>query len=395
MPLFRYKALTSQGKKLSGSIEATSEGEAKDRLRERGLMIANIAEEHRKTFGESFRGEPLVTFTIMLAQLVSASVPLYESLVSLEEQYRGERYHGVIVSLCDKIKGGGSLSEAMAEHPDSFDSMYCAMVAAGEAAGALGPVLEQLGNYLSRQHQMKVQMMTAMIYPGILVCFSLLVVSLLLTFVVPSIEAIFEGRDLNAFTRAVLGISHFARGYWWLYLPVIGGGAVFGYVKASSSVGQQWLQKMSLKMPLLRTVIVQAALARFCRTMATMQHGGVTIIEAMRVSRSVMKNVVLEEEMTQAEERIVQGSSLSREMGRSKWIPSMVSRMIAVGEDSGTTVRMFYKIADVYEDALAKTLDRLMALAQPAILLFMGVTIGIILLAILLPLTDVTAFATE
>jgi general secretion pathway protein F len=216
---------------------------------------------------------------------------------------------------------------------------------------------------------------------------------MLLGFVVPSIESIFEGRELNAFTATVISVSHFFRDYWWFYIPAFFGIIFYLVYKIRSPAGKLWIQRNFIKLPLIKTLMVQAAIARFCRTMGTMQQGGMTIMDSLKIARDVMQNVVLEKEIELAEGKIIEGSSLSAEMGRSKWFPPMVSRMLAVGEDSGSTVIMLNKIADMYEEELEKTLDRVMALAQPVILIGMGTVIGFILMAILLPLTDVSSLS--
>jgi general secretion pathway protein F/type IV pilus assembly protein PilC len=153
------------------------------------------------------------------------------------------------------------------------------------------------------------------------------------------------------------------------------------------------MERNFLKLPLFRTLLVQTAVARFSRTMGTLLTGGLPLIEALRISREVMRNVVLEDEVKKAEGRIIEGSSLGKELSHTKWFPPMVAQMLAVGEESGSTVVMFNKIADMYEQDLEKTLNRLMALAQPVILIFMGTIIGTVLLAILLPLTDVSSLS--
>lgn len=393
MPVYHYQALDSTGKKSSGYIEALNEKDAKGILREQGSMVTKIGVKSQLSSKQNLRGPSLLAFTSQLALLTSSGVPLYESLVTIEEQARGEAYHRVILTLSEQIKGGSSLSQAMATFPDSFDKLYRAMIAAGESVGALDIVLEKLGQLLTRQGKLKRQISTAMIYPSILGCFSLLIICLLLGFVVPSIEGIFEGRELNAFTNLVISVSHVFRDYWWLYIPAAAGFVVFAAIKIRSPEGRLWIERNFLKIPIIRTLMIQTAVARFCRTMATLQQGGLTMIDAMRLSREVMRNVVIEEEMKRAENKIIEGSSLSAEMMRSKWIPHIVPRMLAVGEESGSTLVMLNKIADMYEDEIEKNLDRVMALAQPVILIFMGTIIGFVLLAILLPLTDVSSFA--
>jgi general secretion pathway protein F/type IV pilus assembly protein PilC len=393
MPIYAYQALSPQGKSLKGHVEAHSEKEAKDLLREQGSMVTKLKIKDKTTSKQQLKGENLVTFTVQLSQLVSAGVPLYESLIAIEEQYRQEPYHHIILRLCEQIKGGNTLSSAMAEYPMSFDRLYRAMILAGESSGAQDVILEKLSHLLRKQIKLKKQIVTAMIYPGILGTFSFLIIMLLLGFVVPSIEGIFADRKLNGFTEFVMNVSHIFRDYWWLYIPVIAAGLVFLFIKIRSPEGRLFFEKKLIKLPLLKTLIIQTALARFCRTMGTLQQGGLTMIDSLQIARAVMKNVVLEEEVRKAEVKIIEGSSLSAEFTKSPLIPLLVSRMLSVGEESGTTLIMMNKIADMYEEEIEKTLDRLMALAQPAILIVMGTIIGFVLLAIMLPLTDVSSFS--
>ena len=395
MPLYHYSAIDKTGKKRSGYIEASVLSEAKEILRNQGFMVSSLSLKTKSTSSDGLKGENLMTFTIQLSQLVSAGIPLYESLVAIEEQYRGESFHRILLSLCEQIKAGTPLSTAMSQYPDSFDTLYTSMVRAGESVGVLNIVLEKLSVLLDRQAKLKKQIVTALIYPGILAVFSLLIIGMLLGFVVPSIEGIFEDRKLNGFTEFVLSVSRIARNYWWLYLPLLAGLIGFLVYWMRSKEGKIKFQRFAMRLPLVGKVMVQAAVARFCRTMGTLQLGGLPMIESLDISRSVMNNVVLEEEVKRAEMKIIEGSSLGKELSRSKLIPPMVSRMLLVGEEAGGLVPMLNKIAEMYEQELEKNLERLMALAQPLILIFMGVVIGVILMAILLPLTDISSLTGE
>lgn len=393
MPLYQYQYVDSSGKRRSGAVEAQGDREAKQKLREQGILVTRLQAKSKVNKKQNLRGDNLLAFTVQLSQLLNAGVPLYESLTAIEEQARGDSYHRVILSLCEQIRSGSSLSTAMGTYPESFDKLYCGMVAAGEAVGVLGPVLEKLTQFLSRSMKLKKQITTAMIYPGILGGFSLLIIGVLLGFVVPSLEGIFADRKLNAFTNAVLGFSHLFRAYWWLYFPVVIGSLTWGIWKLRSAKGRLWLEKILLKVPLLKTLVIQTAVARFCRTMGTLLQGGLNMIDALRISRNIMRNVVLEKEIQVAEGKIIEGHSLSQELKRSAYFPNLVARMLAVGEESGTSVVMLNRIADMYEGEIEKTLDRVMAMAQPVILIVMGMVIGTVLLAILLPLTDVSSFS--
>ena len=393
MPLYQYQAMDSKGKRKNGLIEAQSERDAKEKLREMGVIIIKLSLKTGKKSQQNLKGDKLLGFTLQLSQLVGAGVPLYESLVAVEEQCRNESYHRIVLSLCEQVKAGTPLSQAMASYPDSFSTLYSSMISAGEAVGALNIVLDKLTTLLSKQIKLQNDIITAMVYPGILACFSFLIIIILLTFVVPSIEGIFAERKLSGFTVLVLSVSHFLSNYWWIYIPILAGGVAYAVYVLKTPDGKLWLERNLLKMPLIRTLMIQAAVSRFCRTMGTLLLGGLPLIESLKISRGVMRNTTMAEEVKHAEARIIEGSALSKELARSKLFPPMLAQMLAIGEDSGSVVVMFNKIAEMYELDLEKTLNRLMALAQPAILIIMGAVIGTILLAILLPLTDVSSLA--
>jgi general secretion pathway protein F len=399
MVLFRYRYIDPKGRKKSGIIDAEGIADAKEKLRSQKMLVLSLEERSNGKNNFFFRrpkeqiaGEHLITFTTQLSQLLVAGMPLYESLLSLEEQYRHESFHPVILSLCDQIKKGTPLSQAMRQFPESFGQLYCSMVAAGESVGSLDATLEKLAVLLSKQRKLKKQLTTALIYPILLFLFSFVVCFLLLTFVIPSLETLFEERPVNRFTGLVIGLSHFLTHQWAFYLPLLG--AILGSLVYlfTSKKGVLWVQRLMLRLPLLNTLITQAAMARFSRTMGTLLQGGVSIIQALQISRKVMRNPYLEEVIERAEKKIVEGSLLSQELKKSSLIPTLVPRMLAIGEEGGNAPLMFQKIADLYEEEVEKTLNRVTALAQPVVLVFMGGVVGLIMLAVLLPLTDVNAF---
>jgi len=395
MSVFQYQYLDNRGKKRSGAIEASEEREAKEKLRSQGIFVTRIGVKSKNSSRQNLRGEVLTNFTMQLSQLVNAGLPLYESLSTIEEQSRHDPHHRIILSLCEQIRMGVPLSEAMGMYPDSFDRLYCGMVAAGEAVGGLGPVLDKLNFFLTRQMRLKRQIQTAMIYPAILGGFSCLIIALLLGFVVPSLEGIFADRPLNGFTNIILLLSQFFRFYWWLYIPVFAFSVFWVFWICRTAKGKLMIEQFFMKLPLFKTLMIQTAVSRFCRTLASLLQGGLGMIDALRISRGVIKNQAIEKELQIAEQRIIEGRSLSQELFRSSYIPSLVARMVAVGEESGSSTVMLGRIADMYETELEKSLDRIMALAQPVILIIMGMVIGAVLLAILLPLTDISSFTSN
>lgn len=399
MPLFHYQSLDPQGKKHTSILEAATIEEAKEKLRNQKLFVISLYEHGKKRSfpffarkADQIKGDHLVTFTHQLSQLLSARIPLYESLLSMEEQYRKEKFHRIIVSLCEQVKSGVALSEALKGFPYTFSTLYTSLVAAGESVGNIGDALEKIASILSKQSKLKKQLTTSLLYPLILGCFACVVILILLTFVIPSLEAIFADRNVNRFTSFVIGFSHFVTEGYPYYIPAILL-SVFGigYYFTTSRGKSAW-EKFTLKVPFVKGVMIQVALARFSRTLSTLLAGGVRIIPALQISRRVMRQPLLEAEIEQAEKRIIEGSFLSKELARSKYIPALFSTMIAIGEESGEMGSMLQKIADLYEEEVEKNLHRLTQLAQPIILLVMGAIVGVIMLAVLIPLTDVSSF---
>lgn len=392
MPVFHYQSIDERGKKRKGFIEAVNELEAKQKLREQGVLVTSLGTSAGKRGKQKLNGEQLLTFTAMFSQLIGSGIPLYESLLAIEEQVRNEPYHRIILSLTEQVKAGTTLSDAMRQFPESFSSLYTSMIGAGEAAGALEIVSKRLSQFLTKQQRLKKQIANALIYPGILASFALLVVALLMGFVIPSIEGVFEGRELNRYTLFILELSRFLRNYWWIYLPILVLGGLGSYYALKRPQGKLWLERQWLKIPYIRDLVIQAALVRFTRTMSTLQEGGLPVIEALDLAKGVMQNISMEEEIDRAQKKILEGGTLSSELRKSRYLPQLTSRMIAVGEESGHLTQMLAQIADMYEETLEKTIERVMSLIQPAILIVMGLLIGLLLLAILLPMTDVSAF---
>lgn len=398
MPVFHYQYLNLGGKKQIGTVEADSELDAKEKLRRQGTIVLSLSSGNKKSSSwhqkrkSSLRGKDLTTFTTQLGHLLTAGVPLYESLISLEEQYRQEAFHPVLLSLCERIKSGSSLSAAMEQFPESFNRLYCSMVKAGESVGVLDKTLEKLASLLTKQAAFRKQLVTALLYPLVLGAFSCGVIVMLLTFVIPSLEMIFEDRQVNGFTSFVISGSHFLTGWWMIYLPLLGGVITLLMLFLRSPRGNRLWNRQLLKTPVLKTILTQAAIARFCRTMGTLLQGGVSLLQALQIARHVMRNPLLEEIIESAEKKIIEGSFLSVELKKNTLIPALVPRMLAIGEEGGNTPVMLQKIAEMYEEETEKTLARLTALAQPVILLIMGGIVGFVMLAVLLPLTDINAF---
>jgi len=390
---YSYRYIDRNGKKRASVMEADSLEMAKQQLFQSGAYVISIhAKPNRYTPKINFKSEQLALFTTQLAHLLNAGIPLYESLLSLKEQYAEEKFRPIVSSIAEQIKEGSSLAAALERFPSSFNQLYISMVEAGESVGMIAETLHKLAHLLQKQNSMRKQLLTALLYPFILTLFSLLLIVILLTFVVPSLELLFEGQRVNGFTRLVFGISHLITRGWWIYIPLFTAAGVASFFAFRTSKWRSFWQNIVLRTPIVKTVIIHGAIARFSRTMGTLLEGGVSIILALRIARRVMKQPLLEESIELAEKQIIEGSILSHELARSNWIPALVPRMLAIGEEGGNTAVMLGKIADLYEEEVDKILTRLAALAQPVILVLLGAVVGLIMLAILLPLTDVSGF---
>lgn len=392
MTLFAYTALRGGGKAAKGVIDALTLHEAKEKLRAQGVMVTKIAQQRRERRSGHLSKAQLIEFTDQLARLIESGLPLFESLSAIEEQSRGERGAAIYLSLCDRIESGSSLSEALEEFPKSFPPLYCALVAAGESSGSLGEVLIKLSELLERQNRLRKQIINASIYPAILLCFCLVVTLFLLLFAVPSIESLIGEQQSHGITLIVIGASHILSKYWWALALLAVAAPFLLRTQIRSKKGKALLHRLSLRLPLVKRIVIETTMARFMRTLATLQEGGITWIDSLRLSRRVLVQPTFEAIFERAEQRIVEGSSLGAELQKEPLVPLMAAKMVRIGEESGHITPMLYRIAEMYEEEVEKSLPRLVALAQPLILILMGVIIGGVMLAILIPLTNMSTF---
>ncbi len=392
MPLFRYKALAETGRATAGVIDADSESVAKERLRKQKVMVTSIGllKDNKKEIG--LDRTLLLSFTKELGQLLRAGLPVYESLLTLEEKYRRHKSHSLFLDLCDRLKSGSSLSASLKRYPKTFDEIYLSMVASAEQSGSLAQIFDQLSALINKQQKLRKQLISALIYPAFLGSFCMIVIFSLLLFVVPSMRDLFEGRPLHPITHIVLALSTFVNAAWPFLLFGVAALGTSAFLFLRHPEGRLFLERGLLKLPLIKTLIIQAALIRFCRSLSVLLQGGVPLITSLSLSRKVMKQALLEEVIANAEKRIGEGKKLSDELKSSPLIPSLVTRMLALAEETGKTVPMLQNIADIYDEEMETHLAQMTALLQPTILLILGGVVGLILLSVLLPLTDVSSF---
>lgn len=391
MSLFRYYALSDQGKKISGVIDADSYVMAKERLRKEQIMVTHIEALKEKRREISLSPPLLLDFTRALGQLLRAGLPLYESLLTIEEKYRRHKAHPLFLDLCDRIRSGTLLSDGLKGYPKTFDEIYVCMIKSAEQTGSLPSIFEQLTLLISRQQKLKKQLISSMIYPAFLGAFCLIVVALLFFFVIPSMAELFEGRELHPLTQTVLSLSNFLNTHGISLMVTtlfITGLSAFAVRRKESQI---FLHRLALKIPFFKSLTLEAALIRFCRCSSILLGGGVPLPETLRLSRTVMNNILLENVIEKTAQKIIEGESLTSEFRNSSLIPPLVTRMLSISEETGKMAPMFQNIADIYEEELEKNLAQLMTLLQPALLLLLGLIVGVVLLSILIPLTDVSS----
>jgi general secretion pathway protein F/type IV pilus assembly protein PilC len=392
MKVFQYQAVRQDGQKVNSSIEAEKLDEAKRLLREQQLIILSLKEvsiPKKKLLLMSF--DQKVIFTSQLAQLLEANVPLYEGLEALEEQSANESYQPLITSLREQIRKGGSFSSALSCYPDTFSPLFQAVVASGESVGRLDQALVRLSQLLTSERQSRQRLMSALLYPIILLVLLFAALIIMIFFVIPSMQGLFEGKPLPTFTWIVFSIAHFIRSNILLLLAgLIGGGLFLSFQLAKAQVRNR-LWTWFLKWPLIGDYLVKSALGRFARTLSNLLAGGTTLSSALGFAKEALQNRVLEDDIEQALHDIIDGQRFSSALHRSQHIPPLFSRMVSIGEETGRLSPILANLAQLYEEDSERFLDRAVSLIQPVLLVAIGVIIGSTLLSILLPLANLSS----
>lgn len=386
--LYQYKAFTREGKPAKGTIEAGNAKEAKDKLRDMQLIVSSLEPQKKGRKRVHLSKDNLLIFTSQLAQLLSAQIPLYESLVALEEQARTEPYHPIILGLTDRIKRGSSLSQAMQDFSESFSPLYRALISAGEAVGNLELALNRLNNFLVHDSKIRKQLASALIYPALLTGLLVVAVTVLVGFVIPALEQLFEDKNIPQFTKFVFTTAKFLREWGILLVGFLVGLGIYGFYRLRTPKARATIQRNVLHIPLINRYVILSSLSRFARTLGTLLEGGLPLTIGLAYAKEALGNARLDEIMQRVEQRIIEGIPFSTELSRYKEMPPLFSRMVLIGEESGKLSAMLNQLATLYEEETERTLTRVVSLAQPVMLLLMGCLIGGVLLSILMPLSS-------
>lgn len=392
MPIFSYTALKEKGKPSSGMIDAESLEDAKQKLLKRQILVIKVLPIKKQERGHQLQKRQVLAFTRELAHLLKASLPLHEGLSALEERYRAHKMHGLLLDLCDQIRTGLPFSKALEAHPLSFDPLYRSMIVNAEQRGSFAQTLEELATLIEKQLHLQRTLLSTFLYPILLGSFCLVVLGVLLFFVIPSLFELFEGRSLHPFTRFVFACSRFALSAKWflgLFFLGMGGGAVCLFF---SQKWREFMGRIFMRLPFLQPLRIKIALVRFFRAAALLIEGGVPVLQAFQQTCDLLHHSALQSAMEQALKRLSQGESLESALQGYSFIPSLVPRMLGIAQQGGNLPLIMHQIAAIYEEDLEKSFARITSLAQPLLLLFLGMMVGFVLLSVLLPLTDISAF---
>ncbi|MFA5250220.1 MAG: type II secretion system F family protein [Parachlamydiales bacterium] len=393
MGFYYYQALTAEGLKKKGLVEALSLEEAQRSLFAQDLLVSKIEPVLKKSALPQKR--ELFILTEELAKLIDASLPLFEALLFLKEKYQRSHLFFFLSHLTEEVKKGRLLSQAMASFSSELDLLYIAMLESGEKAGRLNRSLNEAALFLKKELELRKKIFSALSYPLFLIGFCLAVLLILFFFVLPSLFELFEGRHLHPLTQIVFALSRFLNrhlaGFIFFSLFAVAAASACFLIKSWKNIFWGFIFKRTF----FRGLFLQAALVRFSRTFALLLASGVSYLEALKLSAAVARHPLLEKEIREAEKKVTQGVPLSKSFLASSLIPPLMQRMVELAEESADMSGMIGKAADLMEEDLEKKISHLTGLLGPALLVFLGLLVGGVVLSVLIPLTDAGAFLGE
>ncbi len=400
MAAFEYRCLDHKGKMRKGTMEADSARWVRQKLREKGWVPVAVEEiqgqaQRTRLFSRSgkLNTAQQALITRQMATLIRSGLPVEEALSSVAKQHNKEHVVHIILGVRSKVMEGYSLAASLADYPKAFNQMYCATVAAGEKSGHLEQVLEQLAEYLETRSDAGRTVTQSLIYPAFIMVFSLVIIVLMMTYVVPRMVEVFSRNEqaLPILTRIMIAVSDFLRDWLWLVALLITIAVVI-FIRALKNPKFRMRVHMRLaKMPIMGTLVCTSDSTRLASTLGILARSGVPLVEAMAISSQVITNLAIREAVLEATRRVREGGSLSHALGKSDYFPAMMVQMIASGESSGELDRMLTRGAEYQEKELAGVVDTVVSLLGPLMLLFMAGLVFLIVLAMMQPILQMNA----
>ncbi|HEY4917485.1 MAG TPA: type II secretion system F family protein [Solirubrobacteraceae bacterium] len=397
MSTYVFKAIDTAGVKARGEVEAESKQAVSDQLKQRGLIVLDIADKHSSkniniALTKSVKATELAIFARQLSTMISSGMSILRALYVLEEQTESDYLKETIVAVRKDVEAGLSLSDSMARHPKVFNPLFIAMTEAGETGGVLEDALYRVADQLQKDAALRRQVKSAMIYPALVATFAIGVMMALVAFLVPVFEGVFKefGGELPKLTQVSVLMSKAVTGYWWL---IFGGTAVviITFVKWKKTVwGRRQWDHFRLHVPMkIGTIVQEVSVARWSRTLASLTHAGVPLLQALEITGRTGGNVVVQEAMDSVIASVKRGGTIAAPLAQEPIFPSMVTHMVGVGEETGALDDMLDRIAEFYEEQVEAAVKSLMSILEPILIIVIGAMVGFIVISMYLPLFEV------
>ena len=394
MPAFVWKGKNRDGKAVSGERVAENKEAVMALLRREQILVSSVKEKGKELalpkFGGGVPAKDLAIFVRQFSVMIDAGLPLVQCLEILGTQQENKAFAKILQQTRMDVEGGATLADAMRKHPKAFDDLFVNMIAAGEAGGILDTILKRLATYIEKAVKLKSQVKGAMVYPIAVLCIAGLVIAVILWKVIPTFASMFEGlgATLPLPTRIVIAMSNwFVRLLPFLVVFLVAG--VFAFKKYYATYGgRRVIDRAVLKAPIIGVLMQKIAVARFCRTLATLISSGVPILDGLEITARTSGNAVIEDAIMAVRKGVESGLTVAQPLKESGVFPPMVVQMIGVGEQTGALDAMLSKIADFYEEEVDQAVANLLTLMEPVMILFLGITVGGIVISMYLPLFD-------
>jgi type IV pilus assembly protein PilC len=404
MSTYAFRAVDVAGVPSRGEVDADSKGHVTEQLRERGLIVLDVSEKNEQFRLEQvfdrFRGvkaRDMAIFSRQFATLIDSGMPMLRSLHTLEDQTEDERLRDAITGIRQDVEAGSSLADAMERRPQIFDPMFRAMVRSGEASGRLDEALDRVAYQLEKLDALKRQIRSAMMYPAFVFGLAVVILLVVVAFIVPVFAGIFKeiasesggSADLPMLTQATMGVSKVITGYWFLWIPFVIGTTIGFFQWKKTEWGRPQWDRVKLKIPIhIGDVIQKTALARWSRTFSGTVASGVPLLQSIKITGQTSGNALVEQAMDDVYDSVRAGGTIAHPIEKNDLFPPMVGHMISVGEETGQLEQMLAKVADFYEAEVDAKVKALTSLLEPAMIVFVGGMVGVIVISMYLPIFD-------
>jgi type IV pilus assembly protein PilC len=393
MPVYKWEGKTLKGLIKKGEMEGTTESAIRGQLRQQGIVPTKILPKGKEgkplsTFRKKVKQRAIAIFTRQLATMIDAGLPLVQSLEILSSQQEGKVFKNVIREIREDVEGGSTFAGALKKHPGTFTDLYTNLVVAGEEGGILDTILTRLANYIEKAEALKKKVKSALIYPSTIVGVAIIVVMILMIFVIPVFETMFKsaGQSLPLPTLIVMTLSKLIKRYVVILIPAMILFFLFMRKYYQTEAGRSMVDRIVLKLPVFGPLFQKIAVARFSRTLGTLVSSGVPILDGLTIVSKSSGNKMIEAAIITARNSIREGETIAEPLTRCGVFPPMVTQMISVGESTGALDSMLGKIAEFYEEEVDVAVANLTSLLEPFLMIFLGVVIGGVVIAMYLPI---------